>query len=444
MPPTSATQKLKDEEKGSRASSVSKDPESPNSEGQESTYLKELQKTLRNAMKKLNSLAKVDAIIAENPNKSLDELIEEKKINNDQKAQVLKKPSLQATVAQAEEQIGHYKQFAVQYEDRLAAQKAALVKAHEAELEAVRNNAIADATEASKKALREHLYTVTKFLCAAAILRRDGDTITTESRAFEGVLFEVYAGNQSAVNSLLKIAEGADEKVNAVEGTTLDFTYGDVKQASDKFAPPEEVPEISSEATPATNPTTDPTVANAGLTELQDASFGAEAQPAASQADQLAPPVQTLVSDAANSIAEQTWAPPSDESSEWVKLPRNPDETDTGLQATPASADAGLNNGSVGADVSTQGENAAKSGGRRRHGQGHRGGRGRNDAKRTGEGRGGEGRAGEGRAGEGRAGEGRTGEGRGRGGRRGGRGGRGRNGTSGAASVSAEAPASSE
>lgn len=186
-----------------------------------------------------------------------------------------------------------------------------------------------------------------------------------------------------------------------------------------------------SEATPTTDPTTDPTVANAGLTELQDTSFGAQAEPAASEADQLAPPAQTLVSDAGNSIAEQTWAPTTDESSEWVKLPRNPDETDTGLQATPASADAGLNNGSAGADVTTQGENGAKSGGRRRHGQ--RGGRGRNDAKRAGEGRGGEGRGGEGRGGEGRAGEGRAGEGRGRGGRRGGRGGRGRGGASGPA-----------
>lgn len=200
-----------------------------------------------------------------------------------------------------------------------------------------------------------------------------------------------------------------------------------MKQASDKFAPPDEAPEVAPEATHATDPTTDPTMANAGLTELQDTSLGAQAEPAASQADQVAPPTQNLVSDGGNPTAEQTWAPTSDESSEWVKLPRNPEETDTGLQATPASADAGLNNGSVGADVTTQGENGAKSGGRRRHGQ--RGGRGRNDAKRTGEGRGGEARAG---------------EGRGRGGRRGGRGGRGRGGASGPASGSAEAPASSE
>jgi hypothetical protein len=151
-------------------------------------------------------------------------LIEEKKINSDQKAQILKKPALQATVAQTEEQIGHYKQVVAQYEDRLAEEKDALLKAHEAELEAVRNNAIADATAASKKALRQQFHTVTKFLCAAAMLRREGDAVTTESRAFEGALYEVYAGNQAAVNSLMKIAEGADEKVNAVEGETLEFT----------------------------------------------------------------------------------------------------------------------------------------------------------------------------------------------------------------------------
>lgn len=210
-----------------------------------------------------------------------------------------------------------------------------------------------------------------------------------------------------------------------------------MKQASDKFAPPDETPEVAPDATHATDPATDPTMANAGLTELQDTSLGIQAESAASQAEQVAPPTQTLVSDGGNPIAEQTWAPTSDESSEWVKLPRNPEETDTGLQATPASADAGLNNGSVGADVTTQGENGARSGGRRRHGQ--RGGRGRNDAKRTGEGR-----SSEGRGAEGRGGEARAGEGRGRGGRRGGRSGRGRGGASGPASGSVEAPASSE
>jgi hypothetical protein len=127
-------------------------------------------------------------------------------------------------VAQAEEQIAHYKQFASQYEERLTAQKAELTKAHEEELEAVRGNAIADATETSKTALRQQLHTLTKFLCGAATLRRDGDANDTESQAFEGVLFQVYGGSQEAVNSMVKIIDGVDEKIATVEGNLLDFT----------------------------------------------------------------------------------------------------------------------------------------------------------------------------------------------------------------------------
>lgn len=171
-----------------------------------------------------NSTAKLDAILAENPGKSLDELIEEKKINNDQKAQAMKKPSLQAAVNHIEEQIAIYKQFAAQYEEKLASQKAELLKAHKEELEAVRGNAIADATESSAKALRERLLTLSKFLCAAANLRREGDATTLESLAFEGVLFQVYGGSQDAVNAMVKLIDGADEKVIGVEGDALEFT----------------------------------------------------------------------------------------------------------------------------------------------------------------------------------------------------------------------------
>ncbi|KAJ6035181.1 hypothetical protein N7499_002399 [Penicillium canescens] len=406
MAPASATQKPKDlKEKGlSRASSTSKaDPESPvtDANGIENGHLKELQKSLRNAVKKLNSTAKLDAILAENPGKSLDELIEEKKINNDQKAQAMKKPSLQAAVNQIEEQIAIYKQFAAQYEEKLASQKAELLKAHKEELEAVRGNAIADATESSAKALRERLLTMSKFLCAAANLRREGDATTLESLAFEGVLFQVYGGSQDAVNAMVKLIDGAGEKVIGVEGDALEFTYGDVKQASNRFAPAEEI----TETVPETTPASDPTMTNAGLTELQDASFGAEAAPA-SENDQLTPPAQTLVSDAANTTAEKSYGS-FDQAGDTgnVELPRDPAETDTGLQATPASADGGLNNGSAGADVAQ--ENGAKGQSNGRRGRGPRressrgGGRGRGDGKQA-RGRGGGG--GRGRGGRGRGG----------------------------------------
>lgn len=156
--------------------------------------------------------------------------MEEKKINADQKAQALKKPSLQAAVTQIEEQLGHYKQFAAQYEEKLAIQKealdqqkAALDKIHQEELAAVRANALADATESTSRVLRENLFEVAKFLCAAANMRRAGDE-TPEGVAFEAVLYQVYAGNQDAVTSMVKLIEGADEQIQGLEGETLDLT----------------------------------------------------------------------------------------------------------------------------------------------------------------------------------------------------------------------------
>ena len=135
----------------------------------------------------------------------------------------MKKPSLQASVAQIEEQIGHYKQFAASYEERLIIQKAELEKAHQEELEAVRANAIADATETNARVLREQLLCLSKFLCAAANLRRAGED-SPESRAFEGVLFQVYGGSQEAVTAMIKLVDGADERVIGVEGETLELT----------------------------------------------------------------------------------------------------------------------------------------------------------------------------------------------------------------------------
>lgn len=154
----------------------------------------------------------------------MDELVVEKKINADQKAQALKKPSLQATVAQIEEQISHLKEFAAYYEERLATQKAELEQAHEEQLAALREQADADAAEASKKDFSQQLLNLSKFLCAAATMRRSGDESSNESRAFEGVLYQIYGGTQDAVSSMLKIIEGADDKVVGVDGTALEIT----------------------------------------------------------------------------------------------------------------------------------------------------------------------------------------------------------------------------
>ncbi|KAJ5661673.1 uncharacterized protein N7477_009289 [Penicillium maclennaniae] len=381
----------------SRASSTSKtDAENPaiDVNGTEHPYLKELQKSLRNAVKKLNATAKTDAIIAENPGKSLDELVAEKKLNADQKAQALKKPALQAQVAQIEEQFSHYREFAAQYEERLASQKAALEKIHHEELEAVRANAVADTTEATSRLLRQQLLTLTKFLCAAANSRRAGEE-SLESRALEGVLFQVYAGNQDAVNSMLKLINGADDKVPSVEGPDLEFTYGDVKQASNKYAP-EDTEAVEAPAESA--PISDPTMTNAGLTELQDTSVSAavSASDARAHPDSNAPPSQTLISDAGNKVAENTYDPNGLASSattdSWVEVPRDLSETETGLQATIANTDthnATTEDASAGKGHSN-GRGRGRGGPRR--GDASRGGRGRGERGRENRGRGGRGR----------------------------------------------------
>lgn len=152
-----------------------------------------------------------------------------------------------------------------------------------------------------------------------------------------------------------------------------------MKQASNRFAPAEPA-ELATKATPAS----DPTLVNAGLTELQDTSVSAAAaaQETAqtSTSDQMAPPPQTLADGTGNSVAERTYNPASMTSSAttdgWVNIPRDPAETDTGLQATPAN----LENADAAAAAKAQ------AGGRNRNGR--QGGRGRGDGNRGGRGRG--------------------------------------------------------
>lgn len=102
-----------------------------------------------------------------------------------------------------------------------------------------------------------------------------------------------------------------------------------MKQASEDFAPTLE--EDTTEAAPAS----DPTLANAASTELQDTNLGADnaipttdpTTTAVAQTEQLAPPAQTMVSNAANPVAESTWDPNTSTASStnadgWVEVPR--------------------------------------------------------------------------------------------------------------------------
>lgn len=128
---------------------------------------------------------------------------------------------------------------------------------------------------------------------------------------------------------------------------------GKVKQASQEYDPAPVEGAWTEEAQAAqTTAASDPTLANAGATELQDSSVAVQsadsngfADPGSSQPEQAsAVPPQTIVEDGANAQAT-SWDPQashalaaSTNADGWVEVPRDPTETDTGIQNTPAAA----------------------------------------------------------------------------------------------------------
>ena len=171
-----------------------------------------------------NATQKVDSIMAENPELSLDELLSSRKINTDQKAQAQKKPSLQASLTQFEEQLAQYKQFDEEYQKRIAAEKSALETSHRNELEKVQNAAVSEAQAEGKKESKDSLLILSKFLRAAAAKRQGGDETSPENRAFEGALLLVYGGDASAVAAMEKLIAGTEDLVPTVDQTPSEFT----------------------------------------------------------------------------------------------------------------------------------------------------------------------------------------------------------------------------
>ncbi len=149
-----------------------------------------------------NATQKVDSIVAENPDQTLDQLLAARKINQDQKAQAQKKPALQASLAQLEEQVAQYKQFDEDYQKRLATEKAALETFHKDELDKVKEAASSAAKAEGAKEAKDNLLALSKFLRAAAAKRQGGDETSPENRAFEGALLLVYGGEAAAVAAI--------------------------------------------------------------------------------------------------------------------------------------------------------------------------------------------------------------------------------------------------
>lgn len=191
-------------------------------------------------------MAKVDSIIAENPDLTLDDLVTTRKINNDQKAQAQKKPALLQQLQQAEEQLSLYKNIGDWYDrklqDRLHSQPQVQTQtekpsfdAESAEQREKLESRISylesrlkqkdEETAATLFSFKPRLLTLSRFLRAAAARRQnDADEDDVKTQAFEGVLLALYGGDSNAVFTAEKLINGSSDHVSAPDGTVLDLT----------------------------------------------------------------------------------------------------------------------------------------------------------------------------------------------------------------------------
>ncbi|RMD43214.1 hypothetical protein DV735_g1971, partial [Chaetothyriales sp. CBS 134920] len=301
----------------------------------DSPHIKELNRQIRNIHKKISASAKADAVIAENPGKSLDELVAEKKLNSDQKAQILKKPGLQTQVNQLEEQVSHYRAFFHEVEERFNREKAALIEAHQQEVARLRQEIEEQIQTPKAKDIDDELKVISHFLHAAASKRQSEDADSEEVRAFEGILLQIYQGNFTALTTLRNLIIGSEERVTDTENNLLDVTFAQVRTAA--LAESVETANLAEEEGSAPEPVQDETAAYSGLTEL-DSTAAATTQTnggAASQSDALSPEASTA-DDAANPVAETAWNPEastttdgSANAEEWIHISNKPAETET-------------------------------------------------------------------------------------------------------------------
>lgn len=191
------------------------------------------------ASRQANS-AKTDTVIAENLDKSLEDLVALKLINADQKAQQLKKPGLLAQLAGLEEQLVQYRKVDNEYRARAAAQKAELEKSLAEKFEKQKADAVNKVKEKaaadSQKELHDTLLVLSQFLRLAAARRQDeANAEKDENLALEGVLLNVYSGDENAVTAMMKLVQGSEDSPRSVAGDALQTTCtGDLMPTSNQ------------------------------------------------------------------------------------------------------------------------------------------------------------------------------------------------------------------
>jgi hypothetical protein len=162
-------------------------------------------------------MEKLDKIQAEHPGLSLDDLVAAKKINNDQRAQGLRKPILNAQRDEFNEQLKKYEKFVDDYEDELVKQRDSLTSSHTKNIEEVRADVTSEVKKEMEIEFKRRLLTFTRFLKAAAG-RRQAEDDSDEAKAFESVLCGVYAGDAAAVDCAENLVNGSEENVPEYTG----------------------------------------------------------------------------------------------------------------------------------------------------------------------------------------------------------------------------------
>ncbi|KAM0454741.1 hypothetical protein ACHAO4_004554 [Trichoderma viride] len=302
----------------------------------ESPYIKELHKNIRSTAKKLTNAAKLDSLLGQHPGKSLEELVDERIINADQKAQIQKKPALQTALAQYEEQLVQYQKIHEQYQTRAAADKAEWAKT----LEKTKEEALSEVKADFKSSMDSKLLVLSQFLRLAAYRREESqEPESDESQAIEGVLLAIYSGDESAVSAMQKLIEGSGDQIVSVPGDQLQTTYAAVKTLAENYTAPSHA---EPEAQTAAEAVSDPTIANEAATEIEagdgpltNGHGHAEAEPASNGLANA-----NVADEAANAVAESHWDTSNQDmsiSQEWVNIPK---PTDAETSADSSALDA--------------------------------------------------------------------------------------------------------
>lgn len=133
----------------------------------------------------------------------------------------MKKPGLQAALAQYEEQLVQYQKIHEQYHTRAAADKAEWAKA----LEKTKEEALSEVKADFESSLDTKLLVLSQFLRLAAYRREESqEPESDESQAIEGVLLAIYSGDDNAVSAMQKLIEGSDDQIVSVPGDQLQTT----------------------------------------------------------------------------------------------------------------------------------------------------------------------------------------------------------------------------